>query len=103
MEQLHAFHLLIEGEELIGGDTLQFFQGIVVYAQNVAEAEAKAGQFLSSLGAKLLSIDPEETRIVDPESVGYARENLPEGFVGMTGRIWVKPKRKRWGAFLGFK
>jgi hypothetical protein len=92
MEPLKTIHLLLEGEAQVDGERLRFFQGIVLYARDVQDAHERAAAVLLRREATLLSIDAEETREVDPNSVAYEQSFLDEGVLGLSGRIWVKPK-----------
>ena len=92
MEPLKAIHLLLEAEESFNGERVRFFQGIVLCARDFEHAKERAVEVLARNGQRLVSIDPEETREVNPESVGYGNARPEEGIVALSGRIWVKPK-----------
>lgn len=89
-ETRRAFSLLVEGEA-IEGERLRFFQSLVLYARDIQDAERQVAVILSRRDSFLVSIDPEETREVAPESVKLGGSIPEEGIVGMSGRIWVKP------------
>ncbi|WNG49636.1 hypothetical protein F0U60_40095 [Archangium minus] len=90
-EKLRAICLLVEGEEDVDGERLRFFQSIVIYALDFQDAERRVTVELARRGASLISIDPEETREVEPDTVKFGGADPEAGIVGKSGRIWVKP------------
>lgn len=86
-----AFHLMYEAAGDADGRPTRFVQLAVLYADSANEAKGRLTELLASRSEQLVRFDEEETREVDPATVGYANVDAIEGVVGITGRMWIVP------------
>ena len=92
MAESRLIHLLLECEEIVGEAPRRFFQGIVVYADDVEGARSRAAAAMARRGAKIVAVDHEETREIEPASMPYAEGAPSEGVAGLSGRVWVQSR-----------